>query len=146
MIKIIVCFIFPSFLLHIRHATITFFEGSTIELDGSTEVSLSELSLEGTTSHIGIDQKIGKTVSRVKKLVDSASSYEVETASAVAAVRGTVFYVSVNRSGVTTVGNMEGMVSVLAQGVEVALAEGTRTTVSPGKPPGKPQPDVTSER
>jgi hypothetical protein len=127
------------------HATITFFEGSTIELDSGTEISLSELSLDGTTSYISIEQSLGKTISRVKKLVDPASSYEVETVAAVASVRGTNFYVSVNSSGVTTVGNMEGLVSVIAQGVEVELTAGTRTTVSPGHAPGAPEPDVTEK-
>lgn len=127
------------------HATITFFEGSTIELDSSTEISLSELNLDGTTSNIKIEQVLGKTISRVKKLVDPASGYEIETVAAIASVRGTEFYVSVNRNGVTTVGNMEGLVSVTAQGVEVELTEGTRTKVSPGKPPGKPEPDITTE-
>jgi hypothetical protein len=125
------------------HATITFFEGSTIELEGVTEISLSELSLDGTTSQISISQKIGKTVSQVKKLIDPASDFEIETASAIAAVRGTAFYVSVERNGTTVVGNMEGQVSVTANGVEVMLSEGTRTTVLPGHSPGQPEPDVT---
>jgi hypothetical protein len=126
------------------HATITFFEGSTIELDSSTEISLSELSIDGTASDIRIEQGLGKTVSRVKKLIDPASGYEIETPAAIASVRGTDFYVSVNRNGVTTVGNMEGLVSVMAQGVEVELTEGTRTRVSPGKAPGQPEPDITA--
>ncbi len=127
------------------HATITFFEGSTIELESATEITLSELSLDGSTTNIRIAQTLGKTVSRVKNLLDPASSYEVETTSAVAAVRGTEFYVSVTSSGVTTVGNTEGKVSVIAQGVEVVLPEGTRTKVSPGKPPGQPEPDITTQ-
>jgi hypothetical protein len=127
------------------HATITFFEGSTIELDSSTEISLGELNLDGTASHISVEQSLGKTISRVKKLVDPASSYEIETPAAVASVRGTEFYVSVKSSGVTTVGNTEGLVAVTAQGVEVELQEGTRTTVSPGKAPGAPEPDITEK-
>jgi len=123
------------------HATITFFEGSTIELEGNTEISLSELSWQGTTSRIGINQGIGKTVSRVKKLIDTASSYEVETASAVVAVRGTEFYVSVTRNDITTVGNIEGLVIVKAQGVEVELTEGMHTTILPGETPGQPEPE-----
>jgi hypothetical protein len=126
------------------HATITFFEGSTIELDGGTEISLSELGLDGTASHIGISQQIGNTVSRVKKLVDPASSYDVETPAAIASVRGTTLSVAVASNGTTVVGNIEGRVSVIAQGVEVELAEGERTTVSPGEPPGPPEPTATT--
>jgi ferric-dicitrate binding protein FerR (iron transport regulator) len=124
------------------HATITFFEGTTIELDSSTEITLDELDLDGTASHIGIEQSLGKTISRVKKLVDPASSYEIETPAAVASVRGTDFYTSVMSNGVTTVGSMEGTVFVTAQGVEVELTAGLRTTVSPGQAPGVPGPDV----
>jgi hypothetical protein len=127
------------------HATITFFEGSTIELDGSTEISLGELNPEGTASHISIEQSLGKTISRVTKLVDPASGYEIRTPAAVASVRGTDFYVSVNSSGVTTVGSTEGLVFVSAQGVEVELTAGLRTTVSPGKAPGAPEPDITGK-
>jgi hypothetical protein len=127
------------------HATITFFEGSTIELDSSTEISLGGLNLDGTASHISIEQSLGKTISRVKKLVDPASGYEIQTPAAVASVRGTDFYVSVSGNGVTTVGSMEGLVAVSAQGVEVELMAGTRTTVSPGKTPGAPEPDVTEK-
>ncbi len=125
------------------HATITFFEGSTIELESGAEISLAELNMEGTTSHIGIMQNIGKTVSRVKKLVDPASGYEIETVAAIASVRGTELYVSVAQDGTTVVGNIEGLVSVTANGVEVLLPEGTRTTVLPGQSPGEPEPDVT---
>jgi ferric-dicitrate binding protein FerR (iron transport regulator) len=125
------------------HATITFFEGSTVELDSVTEVSLAELSLEETASNIRIEQGLGKTISRVKKLIDPASGFEIETPAAIAAVRGTEFYVSVTKSGVTTVGNIEGLVGVTAAGVEVILTEGTRTTVVPGEPPEQPEPDVT---
>jgi hypothetical protein len=130
------------------HATITFFDGSTIELEGGTEITLSELGLDGTASHISIGQSVGKTVSRVKKLLDPASSYEIETPAAIAAVRGTEFYVSVTKNGVTTIGSIEGPVGVTAQGVEIELAAGERTTVQPGKPPGEPEPDITptSER
>jgi hypothetical protein len=126
------------------HATITFFEGSTIELEGGTEISLSELGLDGTASHIGISQQIGNTVSRVKKLVDPASSYDVETPAAIASVRGTTLSVTVASNGTTVVGNIEGQVSVTAQGVEVELAEGERTTILPGEPPGPPEPTATT--
>lgn len=126
------------------HATITFFEGSTIELDGSTEITLSELGQGGTASHICIAQALGKTVSRVKKLVDPASSYEVETPSAVAAVRGTTLGVSVDEEGTTVVSNIQGEVSVTAGGEEVILQEGTHTTVELGGTPGEPESNITS--
>ncbi len=120
-------------------ATITFFEGSTVELDGDTEISLAELDMAGTASTIRLKQDVGKTISRVKKLIDPASRYEVETAAALAAVRGTTMSVDVDEDGVTVVGNIEGLVSVIARGVEVELPQGTRSTIVPGESPGQPQ-------
>jgi hypothetical protein len=78
------------------HATLTFFEGSIIELEGNTEIGLAELGMAGTSSTIKLKQTIGETISRVKKLADPASRYEIETPAAVAAVRGTTMYVSVS--------------------------------------------------
>ncbi len=126
------------------HATVTFFEGSTIELEAGTEVSLAELAIDGTANHITVVQGLGNTISRVKKLVDPASSYEVETAAAIAAVRGTTLSVSVSSNGTTVVGNIDGLVSVTAQGVEVILPEGTISTVEPGEPPAPPEPKATA--
>ncbi len=123
-------------------ATITFFEGSTVELDGDTEITLAELDMAGTASTIRLKQDVGKTISRVKKLIDPASRYEVETAAALAAVRGTTMSVDVDEDGVTIVGNIEGLVSVIARGVEVELPQGTRSTIVPGESPGQPQPET----
>jgi len=122
-------------------ATITFFEGSTVELGESTEVNLSDLAAgDGTASSIRLKQEIGQTISRVKKLIDPASRYEVETTAAVAAVRGTTMLVDVAADGTTVVGNIEGLVSVIAQDVEVRLPAGTHSTIVAGQPPGQPQP------
>jgi hypothetical protein len=125
------------------HAAVTFFEGSTVELEEGTEISLAELSQAGTVNHIKVKQQIGNTVSRVKKLVDPASSYEVETVAAIASVRGTTIHVYVDESGRTVVGNEEGVVAVDAQGVEVILPEGTHSTIVPGESPGEPEPGIT---
>jgi hypothetical protein len=70
-------------------ATLTFFDGSTIELDEETEISLRELDSSGRSVKIKIQQDIGRTFNCVKKLADPASRYEIETTAAVAAVRGT---------------------------------------------------------
>jgi Tol biopolymer transport system component len=126
------------------HAAITFFEGSTIELEKNTEIGLAELEMVDTGSIIKLKQTIGETMSRVKKLVDPASRYEIETPAAIAAVRGTTMYVAVEQNGVTIVGNIEGLVSVIAQGVEIELPVNTHTTIVPGKQPGEPQPGANS--
>ena len=102
-------------------AVITFFDGSVIELNDNTAVSLDELTAKSASSPktIKIGQTIGETTSTVVKLVDPASKYEINTPSAVAGVRGTIMQVAVAANGSTSVANVEGSVSVTAQGKEV---------------------------
>jgi hypothetical protein len=127
------------------NATLTFFEGSTIELKSDTEIGLAELVIAETTNTIKLKQTLGETISKVKKLADPASRYEIETPAAVAAVRGSIMYVTVAQDGKTIVGNMEGLISVIAQGVEVKLPVNTRVTIMPGYPPEQPQSGATSK-
>jgi hypothetical protein len=69
-------------------AEITFFDGSTIELQPGTEVEIASLDIadSGSTT-ISLEQTIGATISRVVNIIDPQSSYEVETATGAAAVR-----------------------------------------------------------
>jgi hypothetical protein len=121
-------------------ATIVFFEGSVIELQGETEIGIDQLGvLSGDSTIIKVKQDIGTTISRVKKLIDPESIYEIETIAAVVGVRGTTMKVSVADDGVTVVENIEGLVSVVAQGQEVAISEGERSTIIPGEAPGPSQ-------
>ena len=122
-------------------ATLTFFDGSTIELDEETEISLRELDSSGRSVKIKIQQDIGRTFNCVKKLADPASRYEIETTAAVAAVRGTEFWVQVLPDGTTIVTNIDGLISVFAQGVEIILDPGLKSTIIQGQPPGQPVPN-----
>jgi hypothetical protein len=123
---------------------ITFFEGSTIELKAGTQIEVAELAIadSGSTT-ILIKQQIGETINRVKKLADPASRYEIETPAGVAAVRGTVMYVMVAENAETTVISQEGFISVIAQGVEVKVPEGTQCFIISGQPPSTPVPIPT---
>jgi hypothetical protein len=121
-------------------AEVTFFEGSTIELKGDTQISLAEISLSDTGSTtIHLKQIVGETVSRVKKLTDSASTYEVETQAAVAAVRGSTMELTVLADGTTIVENIEGDIHATAQGVDVTIPVGYKVTIIPGQAPGQPE-------
>jgi hypothetical protein len=123
-------------------AEITFFEGSTVALEPGTIVSISELSIakdSGSTT-ILINEEVGKTISRVNKLTDAASRYEVETPACVAAVRGSVMEVSVDDEGITKVINQEGNIVATGQGVEVEIPEGMQSIVVPGQQPSLPSP------
>ncbi|MDO8716716.1 MAG: FecR family protein [Dehalococcoidales bacterium] len=122
-------------------AMITFFEGSTIELEPGTELSIIGLNITTDTgaTHIELGQQIGRTVSRVKKLTDTASSYEVKTPTSVGAVRGSIMLVEVVEDGTTAVGNEEGTIEVIAQGEKVKIPVGTQSKVERGKTPDPPK-------
>ncbi len=127
-------------------ALITFFDGTTIELKAGTQVEIASLivgSQSGSTT-IQLKQQIGETISTVTKLIDPASRYEIETPAAVAAVRGSAMRVVVDSSGRTTVTNIEGTISVVAQGIEVSIPIGMSSVVNKGEPPGQPQPTTTT--
>ncbi len=123
------------------HAEVTFFDGSTIELEQSTELAMSELGIDdnGSTT-IRLVQSLGKTISRVKKLTDPASRYEVETPAAIAAVRGSVMVVTVEDDGTTTVANVSGDIRVIVDGEEYIIHEGMKRTIIPGQKPGPEVP------
>jgi uncharacterized repeat protein (TIGR01451 family) len=117
-------------------AEITFFDGTTIDLDADTQVEIASLNISGTGSTtIELKQQIGNTVSRVHKLVDSASSYEVETPAGVAAVRGSVMVVYVIEDGTTWITNNQGTMYGIAQGVELKIPLGRTCIIVPGQPP-----------
>ena len=120
-------------------AMITFFEGSTMELEAGASIEVVSLkqAKSGSTTLL-LKQTLGDTVSRVTKLVDANSRYEIETPAAVAAVRGSSMAVKVVRDGTTTVANIDGAISVKAQGQEVVIPQGKHSTVIPGQTPGAP--------
>ncbi|MFC2122221.1 FecR domain-containing protein, partial [Bacteroidota bacterium] len=121
------------------HAILTFFEGSTTKLDAGTDVEIKRLEFaEGQPTVIVMKQWLGRTWSRVVKMTDSGSQYEIETPSAVAMVRGTLFATDVNETGATQVATTEGLVSVVAQGEEVFLPATQQTEVDSGNAPSQP--------
>jgi len=120
--------------------TITFFDGSTIQLDSGTEVKVLELNIDsqsGATT-IELEQGIGNTISRIKKLTDPASRYEIKTPGGVASVRGSVMVTIVLPGGQVTIGNASGTICFKNLNIEVCLPVGTQSTGGPKLPPGPP--------
>jgi len=120
-------------------AEITFFDGSTIELEAGTEIEVVSLDISSDTGSttITLQQTIGTTISRVTKLLDPASRYEIETPDGVAAVRGSVMKVQVTETedGTTWVINIEGEIWVFANGVELQIPEGRTCVIIFGQSP-----------
>jgi len=120
-------------------ALITFFEGSTLEMEPETEVTLERLEEEeegGFFTKIG--QSIGVTWHRVVEFTDPRSAYEVETPSTVAAVRGTLFQGEVQANGNSFWDLLEGQLAVGGLGIERILRAGWRTQAFLGEPPVEP--------
>ncbi len=117
-------------------AEITFFDGSTIELQPGTEVEIASLDItdSGSTT-ISLEQTIGATISRVTSIIDPASSYEVETATGAAAVRGSIMVVCVTEEGTSWVANQQGNIWSRAQGVEMQVPEKRKCILKPLVPP-----------
>ena len=137
------------------NAIITFFEGSTIELAADTEISVSELGIAGPTDSniIKLWQQVGKTTSRVEKLVDPASRYEIETPDGAAVVRGSVGDVIVTEGNSTTIINRQGQWSAIFDGLEIPVPQGYEITFVRGQlaipvpvpvslPPVLPHPSI----
>jgi VCBS repeat-containing protein len=118
-------------------AEITFFDGSTMELEAGTEIEILSLDLACDTgvSTITLTQTMGTTISRVTKLLDPASSYEVETPTGVAAVRGSVMIVTVGGDGTTLITNQEGNIYAIGQGMELQIPEGRTGIIVSGQQP-----------
>jgi uncharacterized repeat protein (TIGR01451 family) len=122
---------------------ITFFEGSTIELEVSTEITVAELGISETGStKIHLTQTLGKTISRVQKLTDSASSFDIETPAAIAAVRGSTMIVTVTASGRTVVANEHGDIRIIVADTEYLISEGMQRTIGPGELPSAEMPII----
>ena len=124
-------------------AEITFFDGSTIELEAGTEIEILSLDIACDTgvTTITLEQMIGTTISRVTAILDPASRYEVETPTGVVGVRGSGVEIRVicdnlyYEGCITLAINLEGIVYAIAEGVEKQLLEGQRCIMIPGQTP-----------
>ncbi|MFA5375786.1 MAG: FecR domain-containing protein [Dehalococcoidia bacterium] len=129
------------------YVLITFFDGSVMEIEADTEISVEELSVaSGGSTTVRINQVIGSTLNRVENLIDSSSKYEVETLAGTAVVRGTIFYNVVEREdGIThtcasTFKEEEGrhFVDFSNNGETVEIPEGKTACCWQGGVPGNP--------
>jgi ferric-dicitrate binding protein FerR (iron transport regulator) len=86
---------------------------------------------------------LGHIRAAIRKRTGGAPPFQIDTPSAVIAVRGTRFDVEVNRRQVTEVDVFDGLVEVAAPGISgasVLVGPGYSTRVGPGSPPEPPIP------
>jgi hypothetical protein len=118
-------------------AEITFFDGSTMELEAGTQIEITSLDVSAETgvTIITLMQTIGTTIFRVQKILDPASRYEVETPTGVVAVRGSAAETHITEDGITWTCNLGGNVWAAAQSVELQIPEGRCCIIRSGHPP-----------
>jgi hypothetical protein len=121
------------------HAVVTFFDGSTIEVEPATTIAVVQASaaIDGAIT-IQLEQAIGRTWSSVQSLTRAGSKFEIKTPTTTATVRGTGFVTDVLANGATTVTTTDGIVAVSGQGQTVLVPPGSLTTVLPSGPPSPP--------
>jgi hypothetical protein len=132
-------------------ATLTYFEGSEVRLDGETELSLMRLSArpDGQNQTIIVGQTSGLTTHLVRPLPNDTARYEVDTPGAVITVRGTVFTVRVGARGALEVRVSEGAVAVSGPGEPILVNAGAAFSVIPSSvitttPSASPTPTPTA--
>jgi len=111
-------------------AEIEYFDGSVTRLDRRTTFTLAELAATPERSRIVGEQASGATFSRVVELTASDSRFDLETPSAVASVRGTVFFTEVRPDGSELVGVLKGELLVSTEEGEARVIAGRGVTVT----------------
>src|SRR5438270_5238697 len=93
-------------------AVLTYFEGSTVEIEPNSQISIdtAHANPDGSTV-IVMQQDLGTTWHVVTHLVQGGSKYEVHTTTATASVRGTTFTLGVDVAGTRTETPTEGAVA-----------------------------------
>jgi RNA polymerase sigma factor (sigma-70 family) len=117
-------------------ATLVFFDGSTTDLGAEADVTVAQIHSRrnGSGKVIVLHQWLGHMYNRVNRLSDTASRFQVETATAVVAVRGTEFEIATEADGTTHVTVIVGVVNVTSKETTIPLLAGQQTTVLSGQP------------
>lgn len=105
--------------------TVRFSDGTSFSMRENTELSINQ-SLEGPLHLLRkLSLKSGKVISRIRQATGRASRYEIETPSALAAVRGTSYRVSLDEQNNTRIESLEHDIAISTQTDELLLKEGS---------------------
>jgi FecR protein len=130
-------------------AILTYFEGSTVEMEPDSELTIdaAHSDADGNTI-ILMQQNLGVTWHVVTHLITTGSMYEVHTSTSTASVRGTQFTVGVAADETTTETTTEGAVANTdARGTATVLTPpGQQTTTKKGQAPARPMSAAEPER
>ncbi len=125
-------------------AVLTLFEGSTVELEPGSDVTIEQAITRDGSTIVKLAQMLGRSWHVVTHLTTADSRYEVRTPAATASVRGTAFEVAVEAAfagPMTTVTTTTGLVAATDSGAtaEVLVASDQTTTVHSGAAPESPR-------
>jgi hypothetical protein len=96
--------------------------------------------LAGTPRRTTLDFARGEFLIGLKKKLGKGMSFKVRTPSAVAAVRGTLFWGKSDKDKTTTYAGFGHRIEVTALGKTVAVEAGQTVTIPFGQPPSEPTP------
>jgi hypothetical protein len=122
-------------------ARLRFTDGSVIVLGENTEIKISRYRVNGDERHVFLDLVKGLARSVVTKM-SPKSSFEIQTPTAIAAVRSTVFCVEQHADGKMETVVVEGSLAVTSRGAQIAraiLEPGFGTTVAKDNAPIAPE-------
>ncbi len=123
------------------HAVLTFFDGSTIEVEPESELIVQTLKATSAGDIVmEMQQNLGRSWHVVSRALTPNSKYEVRTPTTTASVRGTAFLVAVEPTGKTNLQTTDGLVRAAGGGVMVEIPPGFQTDVEPGGAPDAPTP------
>jgi len=91
--------------------------GSIIRITENTTVEMSTLRQRGSNTNTKLNVVSGSVVTNVKRLADGKTSFEIETPTSVAAIRGTFVEVTANAEG-TMLKTFEGSVQIAPAGTK----------------------------
>jgi hypothetical protein len=130
-------------------AVLTYFEGSTVEVEPGSELSIDAARSDPNGDTIIVmRQNLGVTWHVVTHLLTTGSMYEIHTSTATASVRGTQFTVAIEPDGSTTQTTTEGAVADTdTRGTTTVLTPpGHQTTTRKDEAPARPAPVAAPDR
>ncbi|MHB8619570.1 MAG: FecR family protein [Chloroflexota bacterium] len=124
------------------HAVITYFDGSTAELGPGSGLRIRELHPPAAGVGLAIRSTLlqGEAWFHVIHVLAEGPVFEVNSPAATAVVRGTVFGMTIQPGGATSVQSSEGVVQLKNARGSVQVQPGFLSVVAAGQPPQPPRP------
>lgn len=112
----------------------------TAHVSEKTELRIKTLSVTANGGRVTVLLvSKGQARLQIRPFNNPESSFEIETPSGVAGVRGTDFGIGVEPTGKTNIATLEGTIAAIAQGETILVEKGFGSIIFPGEPPTPPR-------